>query len=247
MTIFLEPTQLTLLEQAVDVVTGSENAHDLCKKLVHADFTDGQVKGAYIFSIDSRSTLVELAGYGMPFADRGSEFMLWDEHPLTDSVRGKKIVCVPGPDHTLLCVPFISNTVPNGVIVMVCSPKMTESPLGQEAVPVISKLGGFFLQSQAAVSGRPSLTAPNNVTLEEITTRQISILSLMADGMTNAEIAAKVLLSESTVRQETIRIYRALAVGGRLEAVAKGRALGLISKVAPPPEISGLALVAANK
>ncbi len=76
------------------------------------------------------------------------------------------------------------------------------------------------------------------VALEEITTRQVSILGLMADGLTNAEIAGKVLLSESTVRQETIRIYRALAVSGRLEAVAKARALGLISKISPPPRRS---------
>jgi ATP/maltotriose-dependent transcriptional regulator MalT len=53
----------------------------------------------------------------------------------------------------------------------------------------------------------------------------------MGDGMTNAEISTKVLLSESTVRQETIRIYRALAVPGRQEAVAKARALGLIQKL----------------
>lgn len=234
MTIFLEPEQLTLLEQAVEVLTVSENPHDLCKKLVHADFTDGQVKGAFIFSIDPRSTLVEQAGYGLPFAEPASQFELWSDHPVSECVRTKKVVCVPGPNHTLLCVPFVSNGVPNGAIAIVCSVEIVESPLDQEAVPIIAKLGGFFLDSKNQMAQR-NQTPNTKVSLEEITTRQINILSLMADGLTNSEIAGKVLLSESTVRQETIRIYRALAVGGRLEAVAKGRALGLMPKVTPPP------------
>ena len=53
----------------------------------------------------------------------------------------------------------------------------------------------------------------------------------MGDGLTNADIGHRVLLSESTVRQETIRIYRALGVTGRMEAVAKARSFGLIPKL----------------
>jgi DNA-binding CsgD family transcriptional regulator len=247
MTIFIEPTQLTLMERAVEVVTGSENAHDLCKKLVHADFSEGQVKGAFIFSIDSRSTLVEFAGYGMPFAEPASEYVLWDDHPLSNCVRTKNVVCDPQTDQTLICLPFIQNGVPAGALVVVCTPEVKETSIGKEALPVLSKLGGYFLHAQNQPAQRTIPTNTHAVSLDEITTRQIGILALMGDGLTNAEIASKVLLSESTVRQETIRIYRALAVGGRLEAVAKARALGLISKIAPPPEISGLALVAPNE
>jgi DNA-binding NarL/FixJ family response regulator len=56
----------------------------------------------------------------------------------------------------------------------------------------------------------------------------------MADGLVNVEIARELMLSESTIRQETIRIYRALGVHNRTEASKKGRALGLIKRATPP-------------
>lgn len=59
--------------------------------------------------------------------------------------------------------------------------------------------------------------------------RQHRILQLMAKGMTNGQIARVLAFSESTVRQETMAIYRALKVPGRTEAVATGRELGLIT------------------
>ena len=66
------------------------------------------------------------------------------------------------------------------------------------------------------------------------------MLSLIAEGMTNSEISRQVLLSESSVRQETIKIYRALGVGGRKEAMVRVRELGIIPSGAeqsdtPPP------------
>jgi DNA-binding CsgD family transcriptional regulator len=240
MTIIDRPTgiaELTLLEEAVSAITGADSAQDLCKRLVHADFAQGGIKGAHIYSIDARSTLVELAGYGSPFASPDSEFVIWDEHPISDCVRNKKLVCKDDKNQTLVCLPLVSSGVPTGALVVVCPPAIKMPTISDDAVPLLSKLGGYFLStSGTAMSRGPSLNSPT-VALEEITTRQVSILGLMADGLTNAEIAAKVLLSESTVRQETIRIYRALAVNGRLEAVAKARALGLVSKVAPPPQV----------
>jgi DNA-binding NarL/FixJ family response regulator len=64
-----------------------------------------------------------------------------------------------------------------------------------------------------------------------MTTRQLQILGMMAEGLTNAEIALRILLSESTVRQETIRIYRSLGVNNRADATSKGRLLGIIPKL----------------
>ena len=58
---------------------------------------------------------------------------------------------------------------------------------------------------------------------------------MMAEGMTNAEIARELLLSESSIRQETVNIYRVLGVGSRQEAAKKGKALGLI----PRPQLAG--------
>ncbi len=229
--------ELSFLDTAVSVITGSQNAQDLCRRLVHGDFSKGKVKGAFVYSIDLRSSLVALAGYGLPFTEESSEFLVWDDNPISKCVRDKQLICSDANGQKLMCLPFLTGDVPAGALVVVCDQSVQADAVPTEAVPFLAKLGGYFLQTNG--SSLQSLISQNSgASLDEITTRQVSILGLMADGLTNAEIASKVLLSESTVRQETIRIYRALAVSGRLEAVAKARALGLISKIAPPPVLA---------
>ena len=60
--------------------------------------------------------------------------------------------------------------------------------------------------------------------------RQMQILGLMAKGLTNGQIAARVGFSESTVRQETMAIYRFLNVGGRHEAVRIAGLRGMLEQ-----------------
>jgi LuxR family transcriptional regulator, maltose regulon positive regulatory protein len=58
--------------------------------------------------------------------------------------------------------------------------------------------------------------------------RELSILRRMAAGRSNAEIAAEMYLSVNTVRWYAAQIYTKLGVGGRGEAAAKARELGII-------------------
>ena len=53
---------------------------------------------------------------------------------------------------------------------------------------------------------------------EALTPRQTDILSLMAEGLLDKEIGARLGLAEGTVRQHNLRIYRKLNVGNRTEA-----------------------------
>jgi DNA-binding CsgD family transcriptional regulator/tetratricopeptide (TPR) repeat protein len=64
---------------------------------------------------------------------------------------------------------------------------------------------------------------------EELTARERSVLRQLATGATNPEIAQQLAYSVSTIRNDTIAIYRKLGVTGRPEAVARGVALGLLS------------------
>ncbi len=60
--------------------------------------------------------------------------------------------------------------------------------------------------------------------IAELTARQSSVLDHICAGRTNAQIAHVVGFSESTVRQETMAIYRTLGVDGRGQAAAMARA-----------------------
>lgn len=61
------------------------------------------------------------------------------------------------------------------------------------------------------------------------TIRQRQVLQLLADGYTNAQIAQQLGFSESTIRHETMRIYRALQADGRKDAVAIALKAGLLA------------------
>lgn len=66
----------------------------------------------------------------------------------------------------------------------------------------------------------------------ELSGRQREVLRYMAQGMTNGQIARVLKFSESTVRQETMAIYRTLQVRGRAEAVQFAEGTGLLQPAA---------------
>ena len=70
----------------------------------------------------------------------------------------------------------------------------------------------------------------------ELTARQIRILHLLAEGMTNPQIAARIGFSDSTVRQETMAIYRFIGADCRRDAVHIAGLRGLLSEEPRPAE-----------
>jgi len=61
-----------------------------------------------------------------------------------------------------------------------------------------------------------------------ITARELEILSLIAVGLTNREIAAKLFVSENTVKTHSSRVFSKLNARRRTEAVRIAKSSGLI-------------------
>ena len=103
----------------------------------------------------------------------------------------------------------------------------------QTASDMFFKLGAFYLESldlgNAMTNGAGAIPASP----EDLLARQLIILGHIQDGLVNLEIAKELMLSESTIRQETVRIYRALGVGNRHEAVKRAQVLGILHKRPP--------------
>lgn len=68
-----------------------------------------------------------------------------------------------------------------------------------------------------------------NKNLEELHTRELEILSLVAKGASNKEIASQLELSERTVQTHLVNIFRKLRVSTRTEAVLQGLKQGWIT------------------
>jgi two-component system response regulator DesR len=73
----------------------------------------------------------------------------------------------------------------------------------------------------------------------ELSAREREVLSLMAGGATNKEIADRLFLSPHTVKDHTSALYRKLGVRNRVEAVQRAERLNLTTSTPPaPPGIS---------
>lgn len=61
-----------------------------------------------------------------------------------------------------------------------------------------------------------------------ITRRELEILELIAQGMSNREIADKLFVSENTVKTHSSRLFDKLSARRRTQAVQIGKEMGLI-------------------
>jgi LuxR family transcriptional regulator, maltose regulon positive regulatory protein len=64
--------------------------------------------------------------------------------------------------------------------------------------------------------------------IEPLTERELEILRLLAAGMANAEIAARLIIATGTVKRHLNNIYGKLGVESRTQAIARGKELGLL-------------------
>lgn len=74
-------------------------------------------------------------------------------------------------------------------------------------------------------SGVPLARAPGN---EPLTAREIEVLALLAEGLSNDEIAERLFVTANTVKTHLSHAYAKLGATSRTSAVAHARAVGLV-------------------
>jgi two-component system, NarL family, nitrate/nitrite response regulator NarL len=79
---------------------------------------------------------------------------------------------------------------------------------------------GDLVDPAALPGARPATT--------ELSDREMDVLLGMTEGLSNAEIAAELVLAEDTVKTHARRLFRKLGAGDRADAVARGFRQGLL-------------------
>lgn len=123
------------------------------------------------------------------------------------------------------CLPLVRDGVVRSLIAVRLIADSTEVILRD--VSRLTLLGHLWMDSQAwGVDPSGPGDPVSGAEFAELTARQVIILRAMARGLTNGQIAQQISFSESTVRLESMCIYRHFGVHSRAEAVQAARAAG---------------------
>ncbi|GAA4911880.1 DNA-binding NarL/FixJ family response regulator [Actinomycetospora succinea] len=74
----------------------------------------------------------------------------------------------------------------------------------------------------------PSVLPGARPATTDLSDREMDVLLGMTEGLSNAEIAAELVLAEDTVKTHARRLFRKLGAGDRADAVARGFRQGLL-------------------
>ena len=144
---------------------------------------------------------------------------------LVGDVRGRLFTSVVAPEDSRRARELFSRKV-LGTATATDAPGVLLSTAGERVAVEISavplKNGERVVGVFGLLEERPDdrLTAPP----PHLTPRQVEVLRLLERGRSTKQIAAELHLSTETVRNHIRRLFRALGVNSRLEAVAAARA-----------------------
>lgn len=245
------PTMLDLIAYLAE----RPSMDQLAQYLVLQTFRPHSPRGALIYVFFSDGTVQSAGSFGLPkdVVRALHSLSLWDRAPAVDAIRDGSPVLLNGVDAIEATYPWLEQqqalltptvawplSVGNqrvGSLQMHFANRFDENRLS-EAFSDISPILGLYLgirnsasdDSQDVHDGyRRGGTHRSSSVPESLTPRQLQILELLAAGMTNPQIASRIGFSDSTVRQETMAIYRFLGADGRRDAVHIAGMRGLLA------------------
>jgi len=223
------PTPELWLPEAIKVINASSTPHDYCKRLTtHPILGQGMV-GNHLFLLDNSGTFRLLGGFGIYPYDEDQVFTQFDDQIFANAAnagRFRRESDLAGYDAAVS--PSLKSGIPNGALLSVFKPgeggAESFDVRGFQEISYYLALG-IFVSSAGFSPAEASKRMPSG---EKLTERQLQILIGIAAGKTNMAIAKELILSESAIKQETVKIFRSLGVENRRQAAQKAIAMGLV-------------------
>ncbi|CAB4967461.1 MAG: hypothetical protein F2840_14735 [Actinobacteria bacterium] len=228
---------------------------DLTRLLVLRIFDGWRCSGAVVFTPVANGSLSLLASYGYPESQLQSlaTVPLEFDAPLPRAMSTDEVVWFPevidvveatgrvpislADSSGLILAPLTRLGIPLMVVALSFRDELPTNPASGPFVAAVKSLLELHLgqseyrrsDGRAPVPGDSADDRPSQLFDVSLSARQLQVLTLLAQAKTNRSIALDLGYSESTIRQETLRLYRALNVNSRSDAVSAAASIGLIS------------------
>lgn len=188
----------------------------------------------YVSRLDSDGMVRYVGGFGVSNKDihNWAEIPITLSWPTSDCIRQDELIWLIGQDElllnypdlaefpqdeklaTLISLPIEVTFAPSAALGILVSEEIKPDP---ELISFIWAIAGLLGMYASHISGF-NIERNESISKEHFTRRQLTVLKLLREKLTNKQIADELGFSESTVRQETIRIYQILKVANRREA-----------------------------
>jgi DNA-binding CsgD family transcriptional regulator len=252
------PAALEIVDNMLKAIVASRNPDQLCTLLATDVLKDFDVIASYLAVLDNDGRITMVGSFGYPEDRRSPDDRpsLWEPMAITDTIRTGQnqifetwqqyidryphLVHRAGPGQSFVCVPFSVKGTRAGGLGLTFNRPLANSEFNELLWSILANSGDIFI-SQGWATGvfKSPLDATNTpdtttdkprqfVDTDALTERALTILKHISLGRTNREIAVALTYSESTIKQETIKLFRALGVSTREEAALAGKTLGLL-------------------
>ena len=222
-----------------DLLSHDLSESDLCQMMAMKTLNFLDITSVYMVELNANGMVRTTATFGAygEFEQNVKEFSIGSKVPVTDTLRLNRMVWINSlpdwsKDYPLMNEVIIDNEVcthisfpirrygaPVGAIGIFSTTVLYPDPELETLLLTVGNLIAYYLYSKAR--GKTLKPVLHNIKglLTPLTDRQKQVLNLMSEGKTNAAIANILGYSESTVRQETVRVFLALGVGTRSAAM----------------------------
>lgn len=203
----------------LDLLIQRPSANELLKALETDLLSEYKLSNAIIFTLDSHNISTEIYSNNPFFEDSNNDrfssvlasiMPLSNLSSLTESKIGKS------SDDNFLVIPISNGRSLKGFILLelACAQLSAED---LSLIEILGKICAFYLLSELPELKQSSSTEKITGQIQ-FSARQLQIINGFVEGKTNHELASDLGFSVSTVRHETMEIFRLLGASDRKEA-----------------------------
>lgn len=221
------------ISKFVRVIQEQPEPFTLASTLALDLFNVFECRGVIIGLIQHEGSLTLIGTYG--FADEHVEpfktIPLWSPLPITDAVRTSNPIILGSVEELVRKYPNYPNPMMEEKIAITSLPIFFRSSviggvgftsiqppdnsyINDSITELMLGLCGIYLNNyQQQINKHLSLENENSI--NNLSIRQLDVISLMKDNLTTEQIASKLKFSPSTIKHEILKIYNVLHVNSR--------------------------------